>query len=122
MLFRSIDFMNQSGDLKFDLSIEYRNRLFGIFQLATFIDAGNIWTLRNYDTQPNGQFKFNHFYKEIALAGGMGFRLDFDFFLIRIDTGIKIFDPGQTGSNCWRITKFNINNDLGIHFAIGYPF
>jgi hypothetical protein len=116
------DFMNQSGDLKLDLSIELRSVLVGPFQLGTFFDAGNIWTLRNYDNQPGGQFKLNKFYKEIACSWGLGIRLDFDFLVFRVDAGMKIFDPAQTGSDRWRITQPNFWNDFAFHFAIGYPF
>ncbi|MCD7973964.1 MAG: BamA/TamA family outer membrane protein [Candidatus Azobacteroides sp.] len=116
------DFMNQSGDIKLDLNIEYRNRVAGMFQVAAFIDAGNIWTIRNYENQPNGEFKFDRFYKEIALGTGLGIRLDFDFFLIRFDAGIKVYDPALTGTDKWRLAHFKFNDDFAFHFAIGYPF
>ena len=60
--------MNQSGDVKLDASIEYRTRLFWKFRGAVFVDAGNIWTLRDYKDQPGGKFEFNKFYKQIAVA------------------------------------------------------
>ncbi|MDL2291923.1 BamA/TamA family outer membrane protein, partial [Bacteroides sp. OttesenSCG-928-F21] len=66
------NFLNQSGDLKFDTSIEYRSELFWKLQGAFFIDAGNIWTLREYDSQPGGKFKFDKFYKQLAVAYGIG--------------------------------------------------
>lgn len=116
------DFMNQSGDMKLDLSIELRSVLAGPFQLGTFFDAGNIWTLRNYENQPGGQFKLNKFYKEIACSWGLGIRLDFDFLVFRVDAGMKIYDPSQTGSDKWRITKPDFWDDFAFHFAIGYPF
>lgn len=56
-----IDFINQTGDMKLDLNMEYRTFLFWKFNGAVFVDAGNIWTLRNYQEQPGGQFKFNEF-------------------------------------------------------------
>ena len=64
-----IDFINQTGDVKLDLNAEYRSSLFWKLQGALFIDAGNIWTLRNYAEQPGGQFKFTEFYKQIAIQG-----------------------------------------------------
>ena len=66
------NFMNQSGDVKLDASIEYRTRLFWKFRGAVFVDAGNIWTLRDYKDQPGGKFEFNKFYKQIAVAYGLG--------------------------------------------------
>ena len=84
-----IDFINQTGDMKLDLNAEYRTPLFWKFEGALFVDAGNIWTLRKYDEQPNGQFKLDKFYKQIAAAYGMGLRLNFDYFILRFDMGMK---------------------------------
>lgn len=116
------DFMNQSGDIKLELNVEFRHKLGGIFQVAAFYDAGNIWTIRNYENQPGGQFKWNNFYREIAMSIGAGLRLDFSFFVVRVDGGLKIFDPEETGKDCWRILNPSIKRDLAFHFAIGYPF
>lgn len=87
------NFLNQSGDVKLDASIEYRTRLFWKFRGAVFVDAGNIWTLRDYDEQPGGKFKINEFYKQIAVAYGLGLRLDLDFFVLRFDGGMKAINP-----------------------------
>ena len=117
------NFLNQSGDIKFDASIEYRTKLFWKFEGATFIDAGNIWTLRNYADQPGGQFKFNKFYKQIAVSYGMGLRLDLDFFVIRLDAGMKAINPiYESGRNRYPIYHPKLNRDFAIHFAVGYPF
>lgn len=87
------NFMNQSGDIKLDASIEYRTRLFWKFRGAAFIDAGNIWTIREYENQPGGVFEFDKFYKQIAVAYGLGLRLDLDFFVLRFDGGMKAINP-----------------------------
>ena len=65
----------------------------GNFRGAVFIDAGNIWTVREYANQPGGVFKFNKFYKQIAVAYGLGLRLDLDFFILRFDGGMKAVNP-----------------------------
>ena len=116
----AIDFMRQSGDIKFDLSFEYRFKMFWLIEGAAFFDAGNIWTIKNYEDQPGGLFKFSDFYKQIACSYGIGLRADFDFFVIRVDMGIKLYDPSKTASERWRgnLTA----DDLAFHFAIGYPF
>ena len=85
--------LDQSGDIKLDASIEYRSKLFWKFQGAVFVDAGNIWTIRNYANQPGGVFKFDKFYKQIAVAYGLGLRLDLDFFILRFDGGMKAVNP-----------------------------
>lgn len=115
-------FAHQVGDIRLDLSIEYRTKLFWKFELASYIDAGNTWTIRAYNEQPNGHFSFSRFYKEIAVSYGLGLRLDFDFFLLRLDTGFKAYDPQKRGSKRWAITNPNFHDNFAWHFAVGYPF
>lgn len=118
-----IDFMNQSGDIKLDLSVEYRTRLFWKLHGAIFVDAGNIWTIRNYKEQPGGQFHFSEFYKQIALSYGLGLRFDFDFLVIRFDAGMKAINPAYTTSEeHFPIIHPNFKRDFAFHFAVGYPF
>ena len=116
------DFANRVGDIKLDLGIEFRNMISEYFQLAAFVDAGNIWTIRNYaESQPDGQFKFSNFYKEIAMSYGAGIRFDLGFLLLRLDTGIRAYDPGRVEGERWVIFKPALNR-MAVHFAIGYPF
>ena len=118
-----IDFINQTGDLKFDLNAEYRTSLFWKFEGALFVDAGNIWTLRNYADQPNGQFRFDKFYKQIAAAYGMGIRLNFDYFILRFDMGMKAINPAyESGDEHWAIIPPKFIRDLAFHFDVGLPF
>lgn len=118
-----IDFINQTGDVKLDLNAEYRTSLFWKFQGALFIDAGNIWTLRNYDEQPGGQFKFSEFYKQIAASYGMGIRLNFDYFIVRFDMAMKAINPAyDTPSEHWAIIHPKMSRDFDFHFAVGLPF
>jgi len=117
-----INFMNQSGDMKLDLSMEYRGTLFWVVEGALFADAGNIWTLNYYSGQPGGQFKLNSFYKQIAGSIGGGIRLAFNYFLIRVDAGMKVYDPSANLSDHWRIRHIDNWDDFALHFAVGYPF
>ena len=117
------NFMNQSGDIKLDASIEYRTRLFWKFRGALFMDAGNIWTIRDYKDQPGGQFEFNKFYKQIAVAYGLGLRLDLDFFVLRFDGGMKAINPAyEKKKNRYPIIHPKFSRDFAFHFAVGYPF
>lgn len=118
----SANFALQVGDIRLDMNIEYRTKLFWKFELAAFIDAGNIWTIRPYEKQPKGNFDFSRFYREIAVSYGLGLRLDFDFFLVRFDTGFKAYNPQERGSKRWAITHPNFTNNFAWHFAVGYPF
>jgi len=118
-----IDFINQTGDVKLDLNMEYRTSLFWKFDGALFIDAGNIWTVREYAEQPGGQFKFNEFYKQIAASYGLGLRLNLDYFVIRIDMGMKAINPAyETTKEHYPIVHTDFSRDFTFHFAVGLPF
>ncbi len=121
-----IDYDNQAGDIHMDLSVEYRWRVWNFIELAAFTDAGNIWTIREYDSQPHGVFRWNEFYRQIAWSYGAGVRLDLSFLIFRLDLGVKLHDPSRIyyDSKQWRTAsnKLNWKDDVAIHFAIGYPF
>lgn len=119
----AIDFINQTGDMKLDLNAEFRTFLFWKFYGAAFIDAGNIWTLRKYDEQPGGQFRFDSFYKQIAVAYGLGLRLNFNYFILRFDMGMKAINPAyETKEEHWAIVNPDFSRDFAFHFAVGLPF
>jgi outer membrane protein assembly factor BamA len=118
----SADFIRQSGDIRLDVNLEYRTKLFWKFELAAFADAGNIWTIRPYSSQKNGSFNFTRFYREIAFSYGLGLRLDLDFVLFRIDTGFKAYDPQEQGIRRWAISRPGSSDNFAWHFAVGYPF
>ena len=118
-------FADQVGDIRLDLNLEYRTKLFWKFELAAFVDAGNIWIFHEDPAHPRANFDFSRFYKEIAVSYGLGLRLDFDFFLLRFDTGMKAYDPQMPGGKRWAIKNPNFNSRNGNfawHFAVGYPF
>ena len=115
------DFINQCGDISLFMSMEYRAKLFWVLEGALFIDAGNIWTIRDYETQPGGVFKFNEFYKEIALGYGAGLRLDFTYFLLRLDLGFKAHNPAAN-QEPWPLVHPSWKRDATFHFSVGYPF
>jgi outer membrane protein assembly factor BamA len=118
-----IDFINHTGDLKLDLNAELRTYLFWKLNGAFFIDAGNIWTLRNYADQPGGQFKLDEFYKQIAVAYGLGLRLNFDYFVLRFDMGMKAINPAyDTNEEHYAIFHPKFSRDFTFHFAVGMPF
>lgn len=115
--------LNQSGDIRLDASIEYRSKLFWKIFGAVFVDAGNIWTIRNYENQPGGAFAFDKFYRQIALSYGFGLRLDLDFFVLRFDGGMKALNPMyESGPERWPIIHPVFSRDFAFHFAVGYPF
>ena len=117
------NFMNQTGDLKLEGSLEYRSNLFWKLAGAVFVDAGNVWTLRDYESQPGGQFLFDKFYKQIAVAYGIGLRIDLGFFILRFDGGMKAINPAyESGRDRYPIFHPKFSRDFAFHFAVGYPF
>lgn len=117
----TLDYFNQCGDIRLDMSIELRSKLFWNFEFAAFVDAGNVWTLRDYDSQQGGAISTD-FYKEIAASWGVGLRLVTDFMVLRLDLGIKAHDPARMGKEAWVIDSPQDKDNRTIHFAVGYPF
>ena len=118
-----IDFINQTGDMKLDINMEYRAKLFWKFGGALFIDAGNIWTLRDYPDQPGGVFKYSEFWKQLAVSYGLGLRLNFDYFIVRFDMGMKAVNPAyETHREHLPLLYPKLSRDFAFHFAVGLPF
>lgn len=118
-----IDFINQTGDMKLDMNVEYRAKLFWKFGGALFVDAGNIWTLRDYPEQPGGQFIFTEFWKQLAASYGFGLRLNFDYFIVRFDMGMKAVNPAyETRKEHFPLLYPKLSRDFAFHFAVGLPF
>lgn len=118
-----IDFINQTGDMKLDFNLEYRTHMFWKLDGAVFVDAGNIWTLKEYADQPGGKFTFNEFYKQIAVAYGVGLRLNFDYFILRMDMGMKAINPAyESKAEHYALVHPNFSRDFAFHFAVGLPF
>ena len=114
-------YLDQTGDIKLEANVEYRFPIFGDLYGATFLDAGNIWLLRKDEGRPGGEFTLKNFAKSIAVNTGLGIRYDLTFLVIRLDLGIALHVPYETGkSGYYNIPKFK--DGLGLHFAIGYPF
>lgn len=117
-----MNYINHTGDIKLDLNIEYRTHLFWKFKGAAFIDAGNIWNIKEYKGQEEGTFHFNQFYKQLAVAYGLGLRMDLDYLILRFDGGMKAINPTKTGKDKYPICKPKFGRDFAFHFAVGYPF
>ena len=115
------DFIYQCGDISLIASLEYRAKIFWVFEGAVFVDAGNIWTIKDYATQPGGMFKFNKFYKQIAASYGVGIRMDFTYFLLRFDLGLKAHNPAMN-QEPWPLVHPRWGRDANFHFSVGYPF
>lgn len=118
---RATSYVDQTGDILLLLNLEYRKRLFGSLYGAAFIDAGNVWAMRDDDVRTGARFQFKNILKEMAVGTGFGFRYDLDFLVLRLDWGLGLHAPYKTSkSGFYNFTKFKDSHTL--HFAIGYPF
>ena len=114
-------YLDQTGDIKLEANVEYRFPIFGDLYGATFLDAGNVWLMRKDENRPGGEFSLKNLAKSLAVNTGVGVRYDLTFLVIRLDLGIALHVPYETGkSGYYNIPKFK--DGLGFHFAIGYPF
>lgn len=128
---------NNIGDIKLEFNAEYRFKITHMFQAAFFVDAGNIWLANKDNSRPNAEFDKNRFYKEFAIGAGAGLRLDFDFFIVRMDVGIPLRDPLKIDGEKWlwqgkdEYNEFlsNVNNKPStfkmqpvLNLGLGFPF
>lgn len=121
------DYPNQAGDIKLEANLEYRFKMISRLEGALFLDVGNIWSIN--DNREGTEFKFDSFYKELAVGSGVGLRFDFTYVVLRLDLGIKLRDPSITFDEegkefpKWIIgNRAFTGNDFNLNFAIGYPF
>lgn len=114
-------YIDQTGDIKYLMNLEYRQKVWGDLYGALFLDAGNVWTLRNHEYSPLGKFDVDKFFRQLAVGTGVGVRYDMGMFVIRVDWGIGLHVPYDTGKNgIYNIRRFKDAQSL--HFAVGYPF
>ena len=119
----NVDYLLNTGDMKLDLNMEYRAHLFWKFGGALFVDAGNIWTLRDYEDRPAGQFRLSEFWRQLAVSYGLGLRLNFDYFILRFDMGMKAVNPAyETDREHFPLLYPDFSRDFAFHFAVGLPF
>lgn len=113
-------YFDQTGSFKVELNTEYRFPIISVLHGAAFIDAGNVWLLRNDPLRPGGQLEAKSFLRDIALGTGVGLRVDIGMMVIRGDLGYGLHAPYDTGTRGY----FNIpfKNAFAFHLAIGYPF
>lgn len=113
--------LDKIGDLSIETSVEYRFPVYDFVKGALFLDAGNVWLKDKNKDFPGGSFQFDRFYKEFALGTGLGLRLDFSFFVIRLDAAIKMSDPSLPEGSRWILNQYKLKH-TNLNFGIGYPF
>ena len=123
------DYRNeQPAEMILESMFEYRRKLFSYFDMAVFLDAGNSWMIGRDAARPGADFRYDRFYKEIAIGTGLGLRMDFDFLVIRLDLATKALDPARQEGQRWILDNIRLNKPFGergqtvFNFGIGYPF
>ncbi|HVI49300.1 MAG TPA: BamA/TamA family outer membrane protein [Chitinophaga sp.] len=119
---------NEAGDVKLEFNSEVRVHLASVFNVAAFVDAGNIWLQKKSDDKPGAEFKFDKFYKDIAVGAGLGLRIDASIVVVRFDLAIPLRIPYLPEGERWVINKISFGDpewrkkNLILNIAIGYPF
>lgn len=116
-----LSYLDQTGDIKLQMNLEYRFNIFGNVYGAAFLDAGNVWTLRDDGYRRGGQFKLKNALKEMAVGTGVGLRYDLDFLVLRLDWGVGLHVPYDTGKGGF-YNMPNFKDSHSLHLAVGYPF
>lgn len=114
-------YFDQTGTFKFEANVEYRFPLYGPLRGALFLDAGNVWLLKDDPMRPGGTLRGTTFLRDLALGTGAGLRFDIEMLVLRADLGIALHAPYDTGYNRY-FNMGSFSRSLAFHLAIGYPF
>ncbi len=118
----------QPAEMILETMLEYRRKLVGYFDMALFIDAGNSWMIGVDPARPGADFRWDRFYREIAVGAGIGLRMDFEFLVVRLDLATKAIDPARPLGERWVFDNVSFKQPFGVrgqtvlNFGIGYPF
>jgi outer membrane protein assembly factor BamA len=139
--------IEKPSEILMEASVELRQKLFGFVNGAVFIDAGNVWNFRpQYIEGEDGvirednssQFSINRFYNQIGIGTGFGLRFDFTFLILRLDVGMKVYDPARDRGERFVLDKvrfwspyasqaedgtwYNFREPVIYNVGIGFPF
>ena len=120
--------IDRSGDMRLETNIEYRFPLVSVLRGAFFVDAGNIWMIRDDDEREGTTFKYDTFLDEFAAGAGFGLRLDVSFFVLRFDVAFPLRIPYLPSGERWVLDDIDFGSsqwrrdNLAFNIAIGYPF
>lgn len=114
-------YYDQTGTFKFETNWEFRFPIMGYLNGAVFLDAGNVWLLKDDEARPGGKLEMKNFFKQLAVGTGAGVRFDMKMLVVRADLGVGLHLPyDTTRKGYYNIPKFK--DGLAFHLAIGYPF
>jgi hypothetical protein len=118
---------NEAGDIKLEFNSEVRIHVASVFNVAAFVDAGNIWLQKDVPDKPGSKFT-SSFYKDIAVGGGIGLRIDASIVVVRLDLAMPFRVPYLPEKERWVFNQINFGDpewrkkNLVLNIAIGYPF
>ena len=112
---------DRMGDIKIEANVEYRFPVYRFVKSAIFTDIGNLWLLSKDETFPGGKFEFDTFLRQLAIDAGLGLRLDFGFFVFRMDAAIPLRNPALPSGDRWTFDEMQFSQ-INYNFGIGYPF
>jgi outer membrane protein assembly factor BamA len=121
-------FIDQRADMKLEANAEFRFDIISFLKGAVFVDAGNIWLIRNDPDRPGGRFTKDTFLTELAVGTGAGLRFDFNFFVVRFDLAFPLRKPHLPENDRWVMDEVDFlsprwrSDNLILNIAIGYPF
>ena len=121
-------FIDQRADIKLEGNAELRFNIIKFLKGAVFVDAGNIWLIREDPARPGGVFKTDQFLDQLAVGTGAGLRMDFNYFLLRFDLAFPIRKPYLPEKERWVLDKIDLasptwrGDNFILNIAIGYPF
>ena len=120
--YQSEDNFDKIGDIQVEFNFEYRFPVYSFLNGALFVDAGNIWLLNKSDDYPLGHFNINNVMQQMAVDAGLGMRLDFRFFILRMDAAMPMRKPSEASGDRWQTLGDMEFGDVVWNFGIGYPF
>ena len=111
------------GDIHLELNAEYRFPIYDMFKGAVFFDAGNVWSYNPNEAMPGSEFRFNNFYKQLAMDAGLGLRIDVSFLILRVDFAYAMRNPfPDANGRYWRFGNGLLSDNWKMNIGIGYPF
>ena len=108
------------ANMKIAFNIEYRFGLFGKLDGAIFTDVGNIWNVFDDTQDPRRTFDGFNDLNELAIGSGFGIRYNLGYFVLRLDMGLKAYNPVLDSNERW-MTDFKLNKAV-FNIGLNYPF
>jgi outer membrane protein assembly factor BamA len=120
------------GDVQLEGNVEYRFPISVISGVkvegALFTDIGNVWLLKKDAGDANEVFNFGRLGTDLAVGAGAGIRIDFNFFVVRLDISHKAKDPSPAPARQYLQNKWfgYVEKDFfkgtQLQLGISYPF